>query len=188
VASNRFGWVAALGVAALLAVLIGGPLIEPRKIGRHLPILAQPRAFKYLEGGRWHATPVARQFEEWGRGYREQGVATTTTIGMAGIAAGSDTLLIDLYGLSDPLLARLPPEPEFICIGHFKRAMPAGYEYARRTGSLEQMDPDLAAYYAPLRSIVSDPLFSTTRLGHLVRFLLGGYDAHLEAYTATAKP
>jgi len=171
-----------VGVAILGGMLIGGPQIEPRKLGRHLPILAQPRGYKYLEGGRWHSTPVAEQFERWGRQYREQGVAVTATIGLAGLAAGPETRLIDLHGLSDPLLARLPPEKEFLFIGHFRRELPVGYEHARRSGSLEQMDPDLAEYYRPLRSVVSGPLFSAERLGHIAGLQLGRYDDHLEAY------
>ena len=50
--------------------------------------------------------------------------------------------------------------------------MPAGYLYARETGSLEHMDPDLAAYYARLRRIISGPVFDWERLRTVISFNL----------------
>jgi hypothetical protein len=46
------------------------------------------------------------------------------------------------------------------------------------------MDPALAAYYRPLRTIISGPLFSLERLREVVAFNLGRYDGHLEEYIA----
>ena len=56
--------------------------------------------------------------------------------------------------------------------GHLYRAVPEGYLYARETGSLDQMDPELAAYYAKLRRITSDPVFEPERLRTLISFHL----------------
>lgn len=48
------------------------------------------------------------------------------TIGMRGYAAGPDKIIVDVFALSDPLLARLPADPGSR-IGHFLRPRPAGY-------------------------------------------------------------
>ena len=69
-------------------------------------------------------------------------------------------IIIDTYALADPLLARLPPRT-FMMIRHFKREVPPGYPYFRRTGSYYAMDPALAAYYRPLRTIISSSFGSS---------------------------
>ena len=92
-------------------------------------------------------------------------------------------ILIDKYALADPLLARLPPKT-FMMAGHFKRRVPKGYKHARLTDSLERMDPELAQYYRPLRSIIRDPLFSWDRIQEIFAFNLGRYDHHLDDYVA----
>jgi hypothetical protein len=92
-------------------------------------------------------------------------------------------IIIDRYALSDPLLARLPPRT-FNKVGHFQREVPPGYKQARASGDLSHMDPALAAYYRPLREIVSGPLFSGARLREIVKFNLGHYDEHLAEYVA----
>ena len=102
----------------------------------------------------------------------------------AAIYAGRETIIIDQYALSDPLLARLPPE-SFRMAGHFRRAVPEGYETYRTTGSLEGMDPDLRQYYEPLRLIITGPLFNWQRIQTIWRFNLGAYDHHRDAYVAT---
>ncbi|MXZ71436.1 MAG: hypothetical protein F4Z04_08015 [Acidobacteria bacterium] len=47
-------------------------------------------------------------------------------IGMRGYVAGPDKIIVDVFALSDPLLARLPARPGSR-IGHFTRPRPAGY-------------------------------------------------------------
>ena len=67
-------------------------------------------------------------------------------------------------------------------IGHFPRNIPRDYLFARKTGSLERMDPSLAKYYRPLRSITSDPLWSWGRITNIVAFNRGKYDHLLQEY------
>ena len=111
----------------------------------------------------------------------------TALVGMFGFHAGPEVIVIDRIGLGDPLLARLPLEDlsKFPRPGHFIRGVPEGYEEARRSGSLAGMDPSLAAYYAPLREIVSGPLLSPHRLATIVAFNLGRYDHFRDAYVAS---
>ena len=96
---------------------------------------------------------------------------------MSGIWAGQEVILIDQWALADPLLARLPTVAVNLNkVGHFMRRVPDGYLHLRKTGSLEKMDPQLREYYRPLRSIISDPLFSWDRLRTIMAFNLGHYD------------
>ena len=69
--------------------------------------------------------------------------------------AGPNVYYVDPNGITEPLLARLPDrDGKLRMAGHLGRLVPRGYVEARRTGSLEQMDPKLAAYYAELRSVI----------------------------------
>ena len=47
------------------------------------------------------------------------------------------------------------------------------------------MDPDLAAYYGAIQTIVSDPLFRWSRIVQILKFNLGYYDDHLDRYVAS---
>ena len=49
------------------------------------------------------------------------------------------------------------------------------------------IDPDLAAYYAALREVVSGPLWSGTRLRTTGAFLVGRFDHHRHAYLEAAR-
>jgi len=109
-------------------------------------------------------------------------------IGMMGYYGGPGVTIIDDNALTDPLLARLPVRSlEPWRIGHLKRAAPPGYLHARRTGSLDQMDPELAAYYRKLRLVTSGPLLDPERLSTIVGFNLGHYD-HLRPRRAPYHP
>jgi arabinofuranosyltransferase len=103
-------------------------------------------------------------------------------IGMLGYFGGPRVHVIDLLGLGDPLLARLPGGTLDSPIGHFPRTMPAGYVDTIETGENRLTDPDLAAYYDRLHLVNAGPLFSGERLATLVRFLAGRYDGLLARY------
>ena len=105
--------------------------------------------------------------------------------GIQGFYSGPDVRLIDVIGLGDVLLARLPVAPakrdpaEYRGwrIGHFAREVPPGYEWARETGATDQMDPALEEYWAALHTITSEPVWNWNRLTTLLRFNLGHYEA-----------
>jgi arabinofuranosyltransferase len=95
-------------------------------------------------------------------------------VGMLGFAAGPDVIVVDRFGLGDPLLARLPVEdPLRWRIGHFQRALPVGYLHARETGDTSRMHPDLARTWQALRLVTSGPLLDRQRLLAIARFQLG---------------
>jgi arabinofuranosyltransferase len=97
--------------------------------------------------------------------------------GMAGFFAGPGKHAIDVYALTDPLLARLPAisAPDWR-IGHSIRYLPDGYVESLETGENRIVDPKLAQYYDDLKLVVSGPLFSPARMGAIWRLNLGTRD------------
>jgi hypothetical protein len=56
-------------------------------------------------------------------------------IGSVGYSTGPGIHILDLHGLSDPLLARLPAQDQTLIIpGHVLRAVPPGYLETLRSG------------------------------------------------------
>lgn len=104
-------------------------------------------------------------------------------IGMSGYYGGPGVVLLDELGLADPFLARMPAvRKQGFYIGHFRRDLPRGYQYAVKTGSTERMDPALAEYYKKLRLIVSGDIFDPERLKTILLFNLGLYDHWKQEY------
>ena len=103
--------------------------------------------------------------------------------GFFGFFAGPDLHLVDLVGLADPLLARLPATPSpFWRIGHFERRIPEGYLETLRSGENRIVEPHLAEYYDKLSLIVSGPLFDRERWAAIWQINLGAADSLLRAY------
>jgi arabinofuranosyltransferase len=94
-------------------------------------------------------------------------VTVQGSIGFYGLMAGPGKILVDRNALSDPLLARLPVSPrlyfEFF-VGHYFRDIPPGYLESLSSGTNQITDPDLHAYYDHLKTVVSGPIFSASRL------------------------
>jgi arabinofuranosyltransferase len=97
---------------------------------------------------------------------------------------GGDMYLTDAYGLTDPLLPRLPGiYNRFWRVGHIFRALPSGYRESLQQGKNLLEDPSLAAYYDKILLITrSKDLFSPERLRAIVDINLGKYDYLLDAY------
>lgn len=111
-------------------------------------------------------------------------VVVHINIGMLGYFGGPRVHVIDLLGLGDPLLARLPGGSLDSPIGHFPRKLPSGYVDTIETGENRLTDPDLSAYYDRLHLVNAGPLFGRERLAALVPFLAGRYDGLLARYAA----
>jgi arabinofuranosyltransferase len=159
------------GGATIIALAVAGPGFE--REARERRILELPVARKSLGPGlQWEPSAVARSVETFAEAARKEAeraekphVTTAHAVGFSGYYSGPHITIIDRHALTDPLLARLPPIPtENLHIGHFARALPRGYLYARRTGSLARMDPALRDYYEQLRLVTSGPLTNPDRL------------------------
>ena len=95
-------------------------------------------------------------------------------LGYASIMNGPATHYIDNCALADPLLARLPaqPDPKWR-IGHFMRQIPANYVDSVRSGTNLLLDPVTKNYYDSIRIVTRGPLLSYERLREILRLNLG---------------
>jgi len=84
------------------------------------------------------------------------------TIGMPGFYAGPDRHIVDVWALSDPLLARLPAQPKWR-IGHYTRTVPDGYIESLIDDRNLIADPEIAALYDRVRVLTRGPLWTRNR-------------------------
>lgn len=99
------------------------------------------------------------------------------TIGLPGFFAGPKRHLVDEFGLSDPLLSRLPRRyEENWRAGHGFRIVPEGYLETLRTGENHFADKNLGRYYAMLHEIVAGPIWSARRLELIAKMNIGAFD------------
>ncbi|MBI5267109.1 MAG: hypothetical protein HY851_07750, partial [candidate division Zixibacteria bacterium] len=114
---------------------------------------------------------------------RGTGVIYDRSVGFMGYWAGPAIHIVDMFGLTDPLLSRLPEEnPKVWRIGHFVRTSPAGYESTLLIDSNVVDDPNLHAYVDRLRILSRGRLWSTERLKTIITFNTGQYESLLQAY------
>lgn len=85
--------------------------------------------------------------------------------GIRGYYAGPHVHVVDRYGLSDPLLSRMPAcDPSRWRIGHFIRCIPDGYERSISEDQNLLTDPALARYYDLVREVSRAPFWSRKRV------------------------
>ncbi len=127
-------------------------------------------------------------------GHRARSRATlevSGAVGMFGYAAGPQSHIVDLYALTDPLLARLPgivvSEMPRAGLrnwrpGHTQRPIPEGYLETLRTGTNHVADPDLATFYDHVREATRGDVWSPSRWRTSLALFLGRYDHFRDAY------
>ncbi len=120
-----------------------------------------------------------------------------STVGLFGFYAGKNIHIVDQYGLTEPLLSKLPateywligkekPAGEkFWRIGHFARKIPEGYLETLKSGENKIIDPDLAKYYEKLSIIIKGDLWDWNRLKEIWNFNVGKYDYLIDDYNKT---
>lgn len=83
--------------------------------------------------------------------------------------------IVNPYGLSDPLLARLQPSPG--CrVGHPLRPVPEGYLESLDSGETHILDPDVAALYEDVQTVVAGPLWTRERWKAIGRLSTGAHE------------
>ncbi len=97
-------------------------------------------------------------------------------IGLLGFFAGPRLHIIDPLALTDPLLARLPAryDPAWR-VGHYRRVVPPGYLETVSSGACKMQDQNLCEYYAKLKQVIADPLWSWSRIKTIFAMNLGAY-------------
>ncbi|MBZ0112689.1 MAG: hypothetical protein K8J08_09520 [Thermoanaerobaculia bacterium] len=129
-------------------------------------------------GPRWEETDVVRV----------RSVRLGGAIGLAGFEWGPEVHVVDILGLADPLLARLPTQDRHAWrIGHFERKLPLGYLETLRTGTDQIVDPQLAEYYQRLERVIGGALWSRSRWRDIV-FLNSGDAKRLIDVAEFSKP
>lgn len=115
-------------------------------------------------------------------------VVTLRAAGLLGQGLRDDQYAIDIYGLNDPLLARLPAfddgrwKP-----GHPYRTLPRGYVRTLLEGENLVEDSDLHEYYDLIRMVTRGPLLSGDRLRAIVA-LNSGWAARSVDFERYATP
>ena len=102
---------------------------------------------------------------------------------MTGYYGGPDLHVIDIYALSDPVLARIQISNPFARIGHFERDLPQGYVTTIRSGRNKIANPQLAEFYKKMKIITTGDLFSLGRLKTIWEMNTGQYDYLIQKAT-----
>jgi len=105
-----------------------------------------------------------------------------SNVGVSGYYAGPNVHYIDMFALTDPLLARLPPVRNLDWrIGHFHRIIPQGYVESIYNNESLLKDTGLAEYYEYLRLITRGDFFDPARWEKIWKMNTGQYN-HLIDY------
>jgi arabinofuranosyltransferase len=186
--TDVFGSAAASWLATAVIVLIGlsaphSTLADLREVpdAGAASGIADERLFYVATNGlvnvsrdvAWPSNPAA----ESGRRARREGKQVTTYCcnGMLGYFGGPDLQIVDIMGLGDPLLARLPAIRPWR-IGHYQREIPDGYVGSIESGTNQLRDPRLAEYYDRLRVITRGPIWRSGRLKTILKMNSGAFD------------
>jgi len=108
------------------------------------------------------------------------------SVGITGFCAGPSVWIVDLLGLADPLLARLPPRyTPYWRPGHLQRVVPAGYEQTLLKKENRIKDERLAFYYDQLVLITQADIWAPGRVKAILAMNLGRFDDLIDvrAYT-----
>ncbi len=97
------------------------------------------------------------------------------TVGLVGYLTGPDRQILDVFGLGDPLLARLPARTPWR-IGHYTRDLPAGYYETVTSGRNQIADPKIASLYEVIREVTRGPIWSARRWRAIVALNTGQTD------------
>lgn len=114
-------------------------------------------------------------------------VVVDAYVGLLGYYAGPDVYVVDLLGLPDPLLARLPGrfrggEAKAWLPGHVSRPLPAGYLASLESGENRIADASLASFYDALVRVTRGEIWDAERWLDIWRFHIDDYDDLVEAY------
>ena len=190
-------------LGGLLCIALVSSLTNPRSFFSPFPV-SQPNLmglFKFNDTRRFFSKNTSllaflkaggqnnHEFANRGKVFRSSNkkLSKSVAIGMFGYMAGPEKRIIDLYALSDPLLARLPiPNPRKWRIGHFRRKIPNGYETSIESLENHIEEPALKDYYQKLTFITRGPLLSWDRLRTALAFNLGRYEHLKDNYVASS--
>ena len=162
--------------------------------------IADERAAYYQNVGllpAWRSDPIVEYPDhEWARGAKmvrpnegQYGVVVWANVGLTGFYSGPNLHVVDPIGLSDPLLARLPPyQVDDWAIGHMRRVIPEGYYETLLYDENYVVDDSLAVYVNKLHTVTRGELLDVDRLVEVWRINVGQYDHLVDQNTYRNPP
>lgn len=125
------------------------------------------------------------KWARWGEQLRERDVDVQIArgVGMVAFYAGPDVYMLDILGLGDPLLSRIPNTKHYEWIpGHLTRPIPQGYVETLKSGENKIMDKNLASYYDKLSILTKGDLSDWNRIFEIWNMNVGKYDDDLNEF------
>jgi len=135
-----------------------------------------------LTASQGNSPRVVYSQEEWkySSGYPRE-VHIVGPMGINGYRDGPNIHVIDVNGLADPLVAKMPLEDnERFRIGHFHHIIPEGYEETLSSGTNLIKDANIALYYDKLSFVVKGSLWDWDRIIEIWNLNTGKYDYLIE--------
>ncbi|MCC7010478.1 MAG: hypothetical protein IT184_16840 [Acidobacteria bacterium] len=179
---------AAIGASAFAAVAVSGTVLVPATFRSDSSYGAGRQVSAYAHDVRADMYPATgllfynrfRQFpggEEAERGQRMAAAGPTTALstlpGLFAAGAGLTMHVIDPAGMTDPLLARLPPAVSAVRTWGAVRRIPEGYVESVRDRPSALADPALAPAVEILQEATRGPLLDGRRFGMLMSLRSG---------------
>jgi arabinofuranosyltransferase len=128
--------------------------------------------------------PLAQQTLDEYDNFQESSLVLEGAIGYLGYYAGREVLILDHYGLADPLRAQLPSMYAInFRTAHFLRFENIeGYEESVATKINKIKDSGLHTYYDYLYDVISGPIFSPQRLVTIWHLNRGDFDYLIDTF------
>lgn len=183
----------ALAGLAVLGLLVARTAVAPLTSSREMQSVGDERVRFYHATGLTNALFSNRTwpdhfFRRKGEYVHRHGppLVVDAYVGMLGYYAGPGIYVVDLMGLPDPLLSRLPgrfrDDRTTWKPGHVSRPLPEGYLETLKSGRNLIADPDLAAYYDKIVRVTRGRLWDRERWRDILRFHTGAYRGLVESY------
>jgi arabinofuranosyltransferase len=179
------------------------PITRPWTYGRHLPwsvtqdadiqamgVVNMRKAYYSTSSAAWFyneaRTATANQDSDvrFGVDLKKSGdkVAVIGATGATGYYAGTEIVLLDYFGLTDPFVAMLP-SVRMNFTSHFEKELPEGYFESFLDEKNTLKDQKLDEYYRHIKLITtSKDLFTLERFKAIYKLNTGQYDYLLEDY------
>lgn len=192
------GALLALGAIGVVPPLVGGVSYAARDLNAIGPHgIADERRYYFPSTGLFggsRGVPRPSPADPWvnaGLDLRRNHVDLTVAgaVGLLGYHAGPRVHIVDFHAVTDPFLSRLPAElNDNWRIGHFRRAIPAGYLASLVSGANRFADPALGQAWRRVERITRGPIFAADRWRDVLALALGGADRPKTRPPAAAVP
>lgn len=181
-------WIPAFAAVVLLAFATPCPTLTCGKHCSHKKAknvsmhgITDNRRFSNWVGRFVSTTTPSHPLPETSPGAARLPVEWVICAGHTPFQSGPGVHYVDILGLTDPLLARLPArEGSETLVAHNRRTIPEGYFETLCAGENQFTDEKIGVFYEHLRVITQAPLFSWVRWKTIVRMNMGRYNSLID--------